>query len=171
MVKKIIGGVIAAFVVLAIIGSLIGSDKKKPGGTSSSAAPAASQPETVNTEPGALAAQPSATTAPEPKAQIVLRPAKSLCVPDPTQAKIHFFLTFANTGGAKGSVTARPWRRFDDANVSDGAFEDYKITVGPHVTYKTTLDVDWDARKHYPIACAVALDERPRVTIPVVSIG
>jgi hypothetical protein len=134
--------ILLAIAGIAAIGFVIHNSSSSSNDTSSSAAP------------------PSGT------ARLQLETHASYCRTDPFDARLYVYVTFRNTGTARGTVSVTPWRRYSDGSTNDSVMDMFQVTVPAH-KFKTVYGMyDYNAQQHELLECGVYVGDNLR-PIPI----
>jgi hypothetical protein len=97
-------------------------------------------------------------------ARLQLEKNASYCRADPLDARLYVYVTFRNTGTARGTVSVTPWRRYSDGTTNDSVMDMFQVTVPAH-KFKTIYGAyDYNAQQHDLLECGVYVGSNLRPT-------
>jgi hypothetical protein len=80
---------------------------------------------------------------------------------------VTFYLTFRNSGSHGGTVSAVPVRHYDDGDINESALDEVSVDVAAGDSWQGhTEAMTYKAHEHEVTDCGVRVDGRPEVSIP-----
>lgn len=159
---------------LAILGSVLDRGDGKTAVVTKVVTVTTTRSTTTTAAPVVQVPKPVTVAVPKPEAHISLVAGSSFCVATGIDdaytgdGHVTFFLTFRNSGGADGSLSAVPVRHYDDGQENNSPIDEVSVDVPANTTKGFhTESFTYKAHEHEVIGCGVTVVGQSEVPIAV----